>query len=107
LLRVPQRRHRATALRLRPPILNAPRQPVYEFLLSLLQVGTGDPDGTVALPAAGGRVSLVAREDVARCLAVDAVDAMAGYRYTETMPAEFAGTLLRLGEEPWWTYANE
>jgi NAD(P)H dehydrogenase (quinone) len=95
-----------------------------EFFLSLLlQVSTGD---TVALPAAEGRVSLVAREDVARCLAalalgeptsrhhdvtgpdslpVDAVAAMAGYRYTETTPAEFAGMLLRLGEGPWWTYA--
>jgi NAD(P)H dehydrogenase (quinone) len=62
---------------------------------------------------------LVAREDVARCLAalavgkptgrhhnvtgpdslpVDAVAAMAGYRYTETTPAEFAGMLLRRGE---------
>jgi NAD(P)H dehydrogenase (quinone) len=98
-----------------------------EFFLSLLlQVSTGDPDATVALPAAEGRVSLVAREDVARCLAalalgeptsrhhdvtgpdslpVDAVAAMAGCRYTETTPAEFAGLLLRLGEGPWWTYA--
>jgi NAD(P)H dehydrogenase (quinone) len=95
-----------------------------EFFLSLLlQVSTGD---TVALPAAEGRVSLVAREDVARCLAalalgeptgrhhdvtgpdsllVDAVAAMAGYRYTETTPAEFAGMLLRRGEALWWTYA--
>jgi NAD(P)H dehydrogenase (quinone) len=41
-----------------------------EFFLSLLrQVSAGDPDGTVALPAAEGRVSLGAREDVARCLA--------------------------------------
>jgi NAD(P)H dehydrogenase (quinone) len=91
-----------------------------EFFLSLLlQVSSGDPDGTVALPAAQGRVSLVAREDVARCLAalalgeptgrhhdvtgpdslpVDAVAAMAGYRYTETTPPEFAGRLLRRGE---------
>ena len=98
-----------------------------EFFLSLLlQVSTGDSDGTVALPAAEGRVSLVAREDVARCLAalalgeptsrhhdvtgpdslpVDEVAAMAGYRYTQTTPAEFAGLLLCLGEEPWWTYA--
>jgi NAD(P)H dehydrogenase (quinone) len=97
------------------------------FLRLLLQVSTGDPDdGAVALPAAEGRVSLVAREDVARCLAalalgeptgrhhnvtgpdslpVDAVAAMAGYRYTETTPAEFAGMLLRRGEALWWTYA--
>jgi NAD(P)H dehydrogenase (quinone) len=71
-------------------------------------------------------VSLVARDDVARCLAalalgeptnrhydvtgpdslpVGAVAAAAGYRYADTTPEEFAGTLLRLGEEPWWTYA--
>ncbi|MCO5998179.1 Rossmann-fold NAD(P)-binding domain-containing protein [Actinoallomurus rhizosphaericola] len=30
---------------------------------------------------------------------------MAGYRYAETTPAEFAATLLRRGEEPWWAYA--
>jgi NAD(P)H dehydrogenase (quinone) len=30
---------------------------------------------------------------------------MAGYRYTETTPAEFAGRLLRRGEALWWTYA--
>jgi NAD(P)H dehydrogenase (quinone) len=96
------------------------------FLRLLLKVSTGGPDGTVALPAAEGRVSLVAREDVARCLAalalgepsnrhhdvtgpdslpVGAIAAMAGYRYLQTTPAEFAGLLLRLGEEPWWTYA--
>jgi NAD(P)H dehydrogenase (quinone) len=90
------------------------------------QVSTGGLDGAVALPAADGRVSLVAREDVARCLAalalgeptnrhhdvtgpdslpVGAIAAAAGYRYTDTTPAEFAGTLLRLGEEPWWIYA--
>jgi NAD(P)H dehydrogenase (quinone) len=98
-----------------------------EFFLSLMrQVSTGGPDGTVALPAAAGLVSLVAREDVAQCLAalalreptirhhdvtgpeslpVDAIAAAAGYRYTETTPAEFASALARLGEEPWWTYA--
>jgi NAD(P)H dehydrogenase (quinone) len=98
-----------------------------EFFLSLLlQVSTGDPDGAVALPAAEGCVSLVAREDVARCLAalavgeptgrhhdvtgpdslpVDAVAAMAGYRYAETTPAQFAAMLLRRGEALWWTYA--
>jgi NAD(P)H dehydrogenase (quinone) len=98
-----------------------------EFFLSLMrQVSTGGPDGAVALPAADGRVSLVARDDVARCLAaltlgeptnrhhdvtgpdslpVGAVAAAAGYRYTDTTPEEFAGTLLRLGEEPWWIYA--
>ena len=96
------------------------------FLMLMRQVSTGGPDGAVALPAADGRVSLVAREDVARCLAalalgeptnrhhdvtgpdslpVGAIAAAAGYRYTDTTPAEFAGTLLRLGEKPWWIYA--
>ncbi len=38
-------------------------------------------------------------------LPVGAIAAAAGYRYTDTTPAEFAGTLLRVGEEPWWIYA--
>jgi NAD(P)H dehydrogenase (quinone) len=95
-----------------------------EFFLGLIrQAGTGTG---VALPAADGRVSLVARGDVARCLAalalreptnghhdvtgpesltVDAVASAGGYRYTDATPADFAAALLRLGEEPWWTYA--
>jgi NAD(P)H dehydrogenase (quinone) len=101
-----------------------------EFFLGLVrQAGTGGAGGaggTVALPAGDGRVSLVARDDVADCLAalalgeptnrhhdvtgpdsltVDAVAAAAGYRYTDATPAEFAAALLYLGEEPWWTYA--
>jgi NAD(P)H dehydrogenase (quinone) len=95
-----------------------------EFFLSLMrQVGA---DGAVGLPAADGHVSLVAREDVARCLAalalgeptdrhhdvtgpdslaVGAIAEAAGYRYADITPAEFAATLVRVGEEPWWTYA--
>jgi NAD(P)H dehydrogenase (quinone) len=95
-----------------------------EFFLGIVrQVGA---DGVAALPAADGRVSLVAREDVARCLAalalggptnrhhditgpdslpVAEITAAAGYKYVETTPAEFAATLLRLGEELWWIYA--
>ncbi|MFD2762925.1 NmrA family NAD(P)-binding protein [Micromonospora eburnea] len=100
-----------------------------EFFLGLIrQVGTsaGGTDGTVALPAADGRVSLVARNDVARCLAalalreptnrhhdvtgpesrpVEAIASALGYRYADTAPADFASALLRHGEEPWWTYA--
>ena len=46
------------------PVLNRPRQPVHRVFLSLLlQVSTGGPDGTVALPTADGRVSLAAREE--------------------------------------------
>lgn len=100
-----------------------------EFFLGLIRQagkGTGDTDGMVALPAADGRVSLVARSDVSRCLAalalrgptnshhdvtgpesltVEAVAWADGYRYADIAPADFAGALLRLGEEPWWTYA--
>ena len=96
-----------------------------EFFLGLVRQSGGDT-GAVALPAAEGRVSLVARADVARCLAalalreptnghhditgpdslpVAAVAEAAGYRYADTTPAEFAATLARLGEEPWWVYA--
>jgi NAD(P)H dehydrogenase (quinone) len=100
-----------------------------EFFLGLVwRAGTGTrgADATVALPAADGRVSLVGRSDVARCLAalalreptnghhdvtgpesltVETIARIAGYRYADTAPADFAGALLRLGEEPWWTYA--
>ena len=95
-----------------------------EFFLALVRQAAGD--GTVALPAADARVSLVARDDVARCLAalalreptnghhdvtgtesvpVEAVAAAAGYRYTDTTPGRFAEALLRSGEELWWVYA--
>jgi len=95
-----------------------------EFFLDLVrQAGTGR---SVALPAADARVSLVARDDVARCLAalalreptnshhdvtgadslpVEAVAAAAGYRYADTSPDRFASALLRGGEQPWWVYA--
>ena len=100
-----------------------------EFFLGWIRragTGTGGTDGTVALPAADGRVSLVARGDVARCLAalalreptngnhdvtgpesltIEAIASAVGYRYADTVPADFAGALLSLGEEPWWTYA--
>ena len=58
-----------------------------EFFLSLLlQVSTGDPGGTVALPAAEGRVSLVAREDVARCLAALALGEPTSRHHNVTGP---------------------
>jgi NAD(P)H dehydrogenase (quinone) len=100
-----------------------------EFFLGLIRRAAttkGGTDGMVALPAADSRVSLVARSDVARCLAalalreptnghhdvtgpesltVEAIASTVGCRYADTAPADFAGALLRLGEEPWWTYA--
>ena len=64
-----------------------------EFFLSLLpQMSTGDPDGTVALPAADGRVSLVAREDVARCLAALAVEKPTGRHHNVTGPTASPST---------------
>ncbi|GIF45629.1 NAD(P)H dehydrogenase (quinone) [Asanoa ferruginea] len=93
-----------------------------EFFLGLVR-GAGDQ---VALPAADARVSLVARDDVARCLAalalgtptnrehdvtgpesltVAEVVAKAGFAHAETSVAEFGATLARGGEEPWWVYA--
>jgi NAD(P)H dehydrogenase (quinone) len=95
-----------------------------EFFLGL--VHQMNRDGTVALPAGNGRVSLVARDDVADCLAalalreaanghydvtgpqsvpVAAVVEAAGYRYAEATAVEFGTALLSQGEEPWWTYA--
>jgi NAD(P)H dehydrogenase (quinone) len=71
-------------------------------------------------------VSLVTREDVAQCLTalasgepthrhhdvtgpdslpVAAIAEAAGYRYSDTTPADYAARLARIGEEPWWTYA--
>ena len=98
-----------------------------EFFLDLIRrAGTGGPDGEVDLPAADGRVSLVAREDVAQCLAalalggptnqhhdvtgpdsllVGEIAAAAGYRFTDTTPARFASHLASLGEDPWWIHA--
>ncbi|GAA1898564.1 SDR family oxidoreductase [Asanoa iriomotensis] len=95
-----------------------------EFFLGLVrQVAV---DGTVALPAGDARVSLVAREDVARGLAalalgeplhghrdvtgpdsrpVAEIVESAGYAYEECSPAQLIATLARLGEEPWWIYA--
>ncbi|MEV4622721.1 NAD(P)H-binding protein [Asanoa sp. NPDC049573] len=93
-----------------------------EFFLGLVR-GAGDP---AALPAADSRVSLVARDDVAQCLAALALGAptnrahdvtgpdsltvaevveQAGVEYAEASVAEFAATLARGGEEPWWVYA--
>jgi NAD(P)H dehydrogenase (quinone) len=95
-----------------------------EFFLGLVR--QMDTDGTVPLPAGDARVSLVARDDVADCLAalalrgpthshhdvtgpeslpVGTVVEAAGYAYAEATPADFGAALLRLGEEPWWTYA--
>jgi NAD(P)H dehydrogenase (quinone) len=98
-----------------------------EFFLDLVRrCGTGAPNLEVALPAADGRVSLVAREDVAQCLAalalgtptaqhhdvtgpesllVGEIAAASGHRFSDATTAQFAGNLARLGEETWWIHA--
>jgi NAD(P)H dehydrogenase (quinone) len=88
--------------------------------------------GEIRLPAGDGRISLVSRTDVGRCLAtlavglptgryhdltgpealdLTAIAALAGdefgrhVRYTEVTPAEHCKEMAEAGEEPWWMYA--
>jgi uncharacterized protein YbjT (DUF2867 family) len=88
--------------------------------------------GELRVPAGQGRVSLVSRSDVGRCLAalallppsgrahdltgpvslsLDAVAEVLGgiagrvVRYTDVPPPVLAEELARAGEDPWWTYA--
>jgi NAD(P)H dehydrogenase (quinone) len=88
--------------------------------------------GEIRLPAGDGRISLVSRADVGRCLAalavapptgryhdltgpealdLAAIAALAGdefgtsVRYTEVTPAEHCREMAEAGEEPWWAYA--
>ncbi|MGH3678885.1 MAG: NAD(P)H-binding protein [Natronosporangium sp.] len=97
-----------------------------EFLLGFLTRAGG---GQLRLPAADGRISLVSRADVARCLAALAVAAPTGrhhditgpesldlaavatlaeqvwrrpLRYVDVTPAEHIVELARDGLEPWW-----
>lgn len=101
-----------------------------EFFLWFLQRGRAS--GELRLPAGDGRLSLVSRADVGRCLAALAVSAPTGrqhnitgpesltlpslakiatrvwntpLRYTDISPAAFDAELARDGQEPWWTYA--
>ena len=101
-----------------------------EFFLQLLTLaGTSNE---IRLPAADGRISLVSRADVGRCLAALAVGAPAGQHhditgpeapglatiaalagrqwgtpvsYTDVAPADFQIEMARGGLEPWWCYA--
>jgi NAD(P)H dehydrogenase (quinone) len=88
--------------------------------------------GEIRLPAGDGRISLVSRTDVGRCLAalavglptgryhdltgpealdLTAIAALVGdefgthVRYTEVTPAEHCAEMAAAGEEPWWMYA--
>jgi len=101
-----------------------------EFFLQLLTLArTGNE---IRLPAADGRISLVSRADVGRCLAALAVSAPTGQHhditgpaapgmatiaalagrqwgtpvsYADVTPADFQIELARGGEEAWWCYA--
>jgi NAD(P)H dehydrogenase (quinone) len=88
--------------------------------------------GQIRLPAADGRISLVTRADVGRCLAALAVSAPTGrhhditgpaaldvaelaalsshvwrtpIRYLELTPAQYHYEMAQAGEDPWWVYA--
>jgi NAD(P)H dehydrogenase (quinone) len=101
-----------------------------EFFVQLLTLArTGDE---IRLPAADGRISLVSRADVGRCLAVLAVGAPTGRHhditgpeapgvatiaalagrqwgapvsYADVTPADFQIEMARGGLESWWSYA--
>lgn len=101
-----------------------------EFLMALVR--RAKTTGEIRLPMADGRISLVSRQDVGRCLAalataaptgrhhavtgpaaldLGAIAEMAGrawgtpIRHTDVRPAEFAAELALGGEDPWWMYA--
>ena len=101
-----------------------------EFFLEFL--ARARASGQLRLPAADGRISLVSRSDVARCLAalalapakgrhhditgsqslgLDAI-AAAGTRewgtpltYVNITPGEHCAEMTAAGEDPWWVYA--
>jgi len=101
-----------------------------EFFASLL--GAARETGELRLPAGDAAISLVARADVARCLAalairaptgrchevtgpssltMDEVAVLAGrswgrpVRYVDVAEADFVAETALAGESPWWTYA--
>ena len=101
-----------------------------EFFLSLLRPARAS--GEIRLPAADGRISLVSRADVGRCLAALAAGDPAGgdhditgpealdlaavaalarrawgapVRYTDLAPADYLAEVARTGLEPGWCYA--
>jgi NAD(P)H dehydrogenase (quinone) len=101
-----------------------------EFFLHWLTAARSS--GQVRLPAGDGRISLVSREDVGRCLAalaqseptgathaitgpealdLDQIAAVAAgtwgvpVEYVELTPHEYAAETAAAGEEAWWLYA--
>jgi NAD(P)H dehydrogenase (quinone) len=103
--------------------VTAVRASIYtEFFATLVELATVDDE--LRLPAGEGRVSLVAREDVGRCLAASALApeagpydvtgpvaldmaalaAARGAAYVPVREAEFQAHLAGR-ETPWWSYA--
>jgi NAD(P)H dehydrogenase (quinone) len=101
-----------------------------EFFLGFL--ARSRASGQLRLPAADGRISLVSRADVARCLAALAVAPPSGrhhditgpqsldlakiaalatrewgspLEYVRITPAEHCAEMASAGEDPWWMYA--
>jgi NAD(P)H dehydrogenase (quinone) len=101
-----------------------------EFFLQFLTAAR--TQGEIRLPAANGRISLVSRADVGRCLAALAVAAPTGRHhdltgpeapdlpviaaiagqqwnisvtYVELTPAEYQIEMAKAGVDPWWCYA--
>lgn len=101
-----------------------------EFFASLL--APAQASGEIRVPAADGRISLVSRDDVGRCLAALAVAAPTGrhhditgpealglasiaalagrqwaapVRYVDLDPASYLAEQAATGLEPWWCYA--
>jgi NAD(P)H dehydrogenase (quinone) len=111
--------------------LSIARASIYsEFFLRWLTPARNS--GEIRLPAGDGRISLVSRTDVGRCLAALAVGPPTGrhhditgpealdlatiaaltgdefgrhVRYTEMTPVEHCNEMAEAGEEPWWAYA--
>ena len=101
-----------------------------EFFLGFL--ARARASGQLRLPAADGRISLVSRSDVARCLAALALAPASGRRhditgsrsldldaiaaagtqewgtpltYVNITPGEHCAEMAAAGEDPWWAYA--
>jgi NAD(P)H dehydrogenase (quinone) len=111
-------------------LVSIARASIYsEFFIGFLTRARAS--GQVRLPAADGRISLVSRADVARCLAALAVRPAGGHHditgpesldlaaasalaarewgtaleYVSITPAEHRAEMAIAGEDPWWMYA--
>jgi NAD(P)H dehydrogenase (quinone) len=72
-----------------------------EFFIGFL--ARSRASGQLRLPAADGRISLVSRADVARCLA--AGEWGTPLEYAGITPVEHCVEMALAGEDPWWMYA--